>query len=214
MRKNINGAGMDPLVIGRPTIQKPAERPHVRHLFVPDLTPGSEGNAIGIGFADLTAWRLVRKIDHAARTRAWRGVALVPRAAPSPGLARTRRRLGSPPKTGWHATILQATRHVSGRRGRLSASPSPPRGGPCVLPRVLRLPHTHRALHGAAGHCQPAKRLSVESTLPRAYGVARLRKTGWTEGDSGARGRPVPLVTRSRGHFPSGWPGHTSTGSG
>ena len=51
MGKNINGAGMDPLVIGRPTIQKPAERPHVRHLFVRDLTPESEGNAIGIGFA-------------------------------------------------------------------------------------------------------------------------------------------------------------------
>ncbi len=66
MGKNINGAGMDPLVIGRPTIQKPAERPHTRHLFVRDLTPESEGNAIGIGFADMTTWRLVRKIDYAA----------------------------------------------------------------------------------------------------------------------------------------------------
>lgn len=66
MGKNINGAGMDPLVIGRPTIQKPAERPHIRHLFVRDLTPESEGNAIGIGFADLTTWRLVRTIDYAA----------------------------------------------------------------------------------------------------------------------------------------------------
>jgi hypothetical protein len=65
MGKNINGAGMDPLVIGRPTIQKPAERPHVRHLFVRDLTSESEGNAIGIGFADITTWRLVRKIDYA-----------------------------------------------------------------------------------------------------------------------------------------------------
>jgi len=66
MGKNINGAGLDPLVIGRPTIQKPAERPHIRHLFVRDLTPESEGNAIGIGFADMTTWRLVRKIDYAA----------------------------------------------------------------------------------------------------------------------------------------------------
>ncbi len=66
MGKNINGAGMDPLVIGRPTIQKPAERPHIRHLFVRDLTPESEGNAIGIGFADMTTWRLVRTIDYAA----------------------------------------------------------------------------------------------------------------------------------------------------
>jgi hypothetical protein len=66
MGKNINGAGIDPLVIGRPTIQKPAERPHIRHLFVRDLTPESEGNAIGIGFADMTTWRLVRQIDYAA----------------------------------------------------------------------------------------------------------------------------------------------------
>ena len=66
MGKNINGAGMDPHVIGRPTIQKPAEKPHIRHLFVRDLTPESEGNAIGIGFADITTWRLVRKIDYAA----------------------------------------------------------------------------------------------------------------------------------------------------
>lgn len=66
MGKNISGAGMDPHVIGRPTIQKPAERPHIRHLFVRDLTPESEGNAIGIGFADMTTWRLVKKIDYAA----------------------------------------------------------------------------------------------------------------------------------------------------
>jgi len=66
MGKNINGAGMDPHVIGRPTIQKPAGKPHIRHLFVRDLTPESEGNAIGIGFADMTTWRLVKKIDYAA----------------------------------------------------------------------------------------------------------------------------------------------------
>ncbi|MFB3818158.1 MAG: lactate racemase domain-containing protein [Candidatus Methylomirabilales bacterium] len=64
MGKDINGAGMDPHVIGRPTIQKPAGTPHVRHLFVRDLTPESQGNAIGIGFADLTTWRLVRAIDY------------------------------------------------------------------------------------------------------------------------------------------------------
>jgi len=66
MGKNISGAGMDPHVIGRPAIQKPAEKPHIRHLFVRDLTPESEGNAIGIGFADLTTWRLVRKINYQA----------------------------------------------------------------------------------------------------------------------------------------------------
>jgi hypothetical protein len=66
MGKNINGAGMDPHVIGRPTIQKPAGKPTIRHLFVRGLTPESEGNAIGIGFADLTTWRLVKQIDYAA----------------------------------------------------------------------------------------------------------------------------------------------------
>ena len=66
MGKNINGAGMDPLVVGRPTIQRPAGKPAIRHLFVRDLTPQSEGNAIGIGFADMTTWRLVKQIDYAA----------------------------------------------------------------------------------------------------------------------------------------------------
>ena len=66
MGKNISGAGMDPLVIGRPAIQRPAGRPTIRHLFVRDLTPESEGNAIGIGFADMTTWRLVKQIDYAA----------------------------------------------------------------------------------------------------------------------------------------------------
>jgi len=66
MGKNINGAGMDPQVIGRPTIQRPAEKPQIRHLFVRDLTPESAGNAIGIGFADMTTWRLVKSINYAA----------------------------------------------------------------------------------------------------------------------------------------------------
>jgi hypothetical protein len=66
MGKNINGAGMDPLVIGRPTIQRPAGQPTIRHLFVRALTPESEGNAIGIGFADMTTWRLVKQINYEA----------------------------------------------------------------------------------------------------------------------------------------------------
>ncbi|MEI8190820.1 MAG: hypothetical protein WCI75_13990, partial [candidate division NC10 bacterium] len=66
MGKNISGAGMDPQVIGRPAIQRPAEKPRIRHLFVRDLTPESAGNAIGIGFADMTTWRLVKSINYAA----------------------------------------------------------------------------------------------------------------------------------------------------
>lgn len=64
--KNISGAGMDPNVIGRASVQKPAGKPHVRNLFVRDLRPESEGNAIGVGFADMTTWRLVKKINYAA----------------------------------------------------------------------------------------------------------------------------------------------------
>jgi hypothetical protein len=66
MGKNISGAGMDPNVTGRASVQKPAGKPQIRHLFVRDLTPESEGNAGGIGSADLTTWRLVKKIDYAA----------------------------------------------------------------------------------------------------------------------------------------------------
>ncbi len=64
--KNISGAGMDPNVTGRASVQKPAGKPRVRQLFVRDVTPEAEGNAIGVGFADLTTQRLVKKINYAA----------------------------------------------------------------------------------------------------------------------------------------------------
>jgi hypothetical protein len=64
--KNISGAGMDPNVTGRASVQKPAGRPRVRLLFVRDITPEAEGNAIGVGFADMTTKRLVKKINYAA----------------------------------------------------------------------------------------------------------------------------------------------------
>jgi len=64
--KNISGAGMDPNVIGRPSVQKPAGKPHVRVLYVRDITPEAEGNAIGVGMADITHRRLVNKINYAA----------------------------------------------------------------------------------------------------------------------------------------------------
>ena len=64
--KNISGAGMDPNVTGRASVQKPAGRPQIRTLFIRDIRPESEGNAIGVGFADMTTWRLVRKINYSA----------------------------------------------------------------------------------------------------------------------------------------------------
>lgn len=69
MGKDLSGTGMDPAIIGR-TIhgyslaeidhQPP---PRIRRLFVRDLTPASNGNAIGLGLADFTTSRLVRAMD-------------------------------------------------------------------------------------------------------------------------------------------------------
>ena len=58
MGKDISGVGMDPNVIGR---DRPG--PRIRVIFVRDLTPASEGNAAGIGLADVTVRRLVEKMD-------------------------------------------------------------------------------------------------------------------------------------------------------
>jgi hypothetical protein len=68
MGKNISGTGMDPNVTGRnrdilgifPTPVIP------KRLFVRDLTPDSNGNATGIGLADLTTKRLVDQINYQA----------------------------------------------------------------------------------------------------------------------------------------------------
>jgi len=71
--KNISGAGMDPNVTGRwvhgySTSLGPDNRakPMIRRIFVRGLTPESHGNAIGIGFADITTTQLVQQIDKRA----------------------------------------------------------------------------------------------------------------------------------------------------
>jgi hypothetical protein len=64
--KDISGAGMDPNVIGRPSVQKAPEFPKVQRLFVRDVTPACDGNAIGVGMADFTTQRLVDKINYKA----------------------------------------------------------------------------------------------------------------------------------------------------
>ena len=65
MGKDISGSGMEPTVHGRlHCLSEPSlEKPKIKRIFVRDLTPGSEGNALGIGFADFTTKRLVDKID-------------------------------------------------------------------------------------------------------------------------------------------------------
>ncbi len=66
MGKDISGTGMDPNITGRNrdilgTFPHPV---NAKRLFVRDLTPNSNGNATGIGFADLTTKRLVKKINY------------------------------------------------------------------------------------------------------------------------------------------------------
>ncbi len=65
MGKNISGTGMDTNVTGvnRDILGSFSATPRTRRLFVRDLTAASEGNALGIGFADFTTTRLVEKID-------------------------------------------------------------------------------------------------------------------------------------------------------
>jgi len=68
MGKDISGTGIDPNVTGR-NRDLLGVFPHptnIKRLFVRDLTPNSEGNATGIGLADLTTKRLVDKINYQA----------------------------------------------------------------------------------------------------------------------------------------------------
>jgi hypothetical protein len=68
MGKNYSGTGMDTNVIGRLRLQgipEPAE-PAIQCLAVLDLSEASHGNATGIGLADFTTERLVKKIDYEA----------------------------------------------------------------------------------------------------------------------------------------------------
>ncbi|HZO99746.1 MAG TPA: DUF362 domain-containing protein [Terriglobia bacterium] len=64
MGKNISGTGMDTKVIGRGVEPVPPEAPRIRAIYTRDLTPETEGNAAGVGLADLIHDRLYRKIDY------------------------------------------------------------------------------------------------------------------------------------------------------
>jgi hypothetical protein len=63
--KDISGAGMDPNVTGRVPSRffKQPAGPSVTRILARDLSEASEGNASGIGGADVTTSRLVEKID-------------------------------------------------------------------------------------------------------------------------------------------------------
>lgn len=63
--KDISGTGMDTNVTGRniDILGDFTTTPRIKRIFVRNLTDGTEGNAIGIGFADFTTSRLVEKMD-------------------------------------------------------------------------------------------------------------------------------------------------------
>jgi hypothetical protein len=68
--KEISGTGMDTNVIGRGVFGyvsslRPQSnmQPHIGRIFVCELTPATNGNAIGIGLADFTTTRLVHAIN-------------------------------------------------------------------------------------------------------------------------------------------------------
>jgi hypothetical protein len=66
MGKDISGTGFDTKVVGRiglPLVTKEPESPKVKRILVCDLTEGSEGNAVGVGIADLITQRLLDNID-------------------------------------------------------------------------------------------------------------------------------------------------------
>lgn len=63
--KDISGIGMDSNITGRhrDIVGDIKIAPNVKRIFVRDLSPGSDGNANGIGLADFTTSRLVDRID-------------------------------------------------------------------------------------------------------------------------------------------------------
>jgi hypothetical protein len=61
--KDISGGGMDPNITGHWRRDGGERDPDYRFIIVLDLTQPSHGNAMGIGWADLTTKRLMDKID-------------------------------------------------------------------------------------------------------------------------------------------------------
>ena len=65
MGKNISGTGMDTNVIGRIMFigENEPDTPKITRIVVLDLTAPSHGNAIGIGLADFTTQRVIKKLN-------------------------------------------------------------------------------------------------------------------------------------------------------
>lgn len=65
MGKDVSGTGMDTNVTGRnrDILGDFCVEPRIKRILVRDLSKGSHGNALGIGFADFTTQRLVSAMD-------------------------------------------------------------------------------------------------------------------------------------------------------
>ena len=61
--KNISGDGMDPNITGRYPTPFASGGPVIRKIAVLDLTAETQGNANGVGMADLIAQRVLQKMD-------------------------------------------------------------------------------------------------------------------------------------------------------
>jgi hypothetical protein len=61
--KDISGLGMDSNVVGRYYTGPTGTGPDVQRIIVRDLTPGTEGNAVGIGMADVVLRQAVEKME-------------------------------------------------------------------------------------------------------------------------------------------------------
>ena len=69
MGKEISGMGFDTKVVGRigmPLVTPDPEFPQIKRIMVCDLTEASEGNAVGVGIADIITQKLREKIDQEA----------------------------------------------------------------------------------------------------------------------------------------------------
>ncbi len=64
--KNISGTGADTKVIGRimNIYEKELSSPKITRIIIRNLTPETQGNAIGIGLADFTTRRVIEGIDY------------------------------------------------------------------------------------------------------------------------------------------------------
>ena len=63
--KNISGAGLDPNVTGRTSSNLPGfdSRSPIQRIVIRDLTEVTEGNATGLGVADVITQRVIKKMD-------------------------------------------------------------------------------------------------------------------------------------------------------